>query len=424
MTKTTKKLKTVVCLLLALVILSTTFAVSAGASNTNYVKIKFYKPADWSSNVKIHLWNAGSLNTSWPGIAMTQNSDGTYEFTSYAISSCNFVINDSNGKQTADLYASGSVGVKDNTVFETSDKPSYLYFEKPANWSSDIKVYYYTNDNNSVSLMSWPGVSMNKNYNEDTYYYNISDMANVRVLFTDGTHQYPAVGEPGIPVSAGEELVFQNNSYTVNEHNWIQIEQNTSYAYVNQDFHVIAKFNYGNDFPLFFYDENNNIVSHKSYTKTSHNGIITYDFTFNFAQVGSKNLTVKYYYHSSEGYTGKTVKVNVIENTKDNQNIFYSDKYQMNQGDTFEVAALYNSNLSYAVFNDKGEKLSPVSTYVSMEGYKEDMSGVIQYIRFRFKADELGQYQKLHLYTAPSSSSVFQDTGNFIGINVWTPAAV
>ncbi len=66
------------------------------------------KPSDWNTNVRIHYWNLtpSSVPTSgsWPGKLMTQEGNNWYAYTIAGASSTSIVFNDSNGKQTADLF--------------------------------------------------------------------------------------------------------------------------------------------------------------------------------------------------------------------------------------------------------------------------------------------------------------------------------
>lgn len=57
--------------------------------------------------MNIHFWGAnGSGATSWPGVAMTKNADGNFEYTFAKNddgSTIGIVLNDGSGKQTGDI---------------------------------------------------------------------------------------------------------------------------------------------------------------------------------------------------------------------------------------------------------------------------------------------------------------------------------
>ncbi len=404
----------------AVMLMSSIFAlpVNAGAettsSNASGVKIVFYKPDSWGSDIKIHLWNVGSYNTQWPGVAMTSYGDGTtYVYENTNIDSCNFVINDGSN-QTIDLYASGYVGVKDNKVFEKSNERIEVFFKKPADWSNNISMYYYSDDNNEVALTAWPGKAMSVNESRDGYWGTCTGMAKVRVLFTDGVHQYPAAGQPGIPVKAGQELIFDENKYTVNEYKGVDMYQPTTTAYVGEDYHLYYIFTLGTHFFLTFKDENGNIVQPINETHTRRNGKLISDYTFNFSKTGTQNLKAYYHYHSSDGDLNRDAKITVITSPKSLYNNFYAEKNDINLGDTFKVTAEISEKCFYYFVDKDGNEVD----YTTYEAY-EDGRYRTYYV---FKADKLGQYQTLRCgirsYYSPYYGML---TDNVISYNVWQP---
>lgn len=414
-----KKLRMLCSILLTFVLLSSVCAVSAYAEstpgNTSGVRIVFYKPDNWGDNLKIHLWNAGAENTQWPGVPMTP-SGNTYEFSSRNISSCNFVINDENGNQTSDLYAEGYVGVKNNHVFEMSTSPIRICFKAPADWSSDVvmKVYYYTNDESHMEIIPWPGKDMYPNSTQDGYYMNLYDMAQARVMFTDGIHQYPAVNQPGIPVSAGQELIFEENKYTVNDtYNWYYMNQPTTCAYKGEDYHVRFDFVYGDHFSLFFKDENGKTVTPEDTAVTYHNDKVTYDYTFRFTETGTKTLTPQYIYHSSTATLNTKVQINVIEPNTVNAYNISANKYNVNLGDTYTVTApKLSANLSYSFKDDNGNAVSYTNTF-------ETIVNGCTFVNYVFTADKLGLYQTLNANVV-SAETPQQDTpAGKVMLNIW-----
>ncbi|MCX8128648.1 MAG: starch-binding protein, partial [Clostridia bacterium] len=70
----------------ALLPASATLAETTGSTVNNAVStgltVHFKKPADWSSEVRIHYWNLTPSSIpnsgSWPGILMTPEADGWY----------------------------------------------------------------------------------------------------------------------------------------------------------------------------------------------------------------------------------------------------------------------------------------------------------------------------------------------------------
>jgi glycosidase len=74
----------------------------------DFFKVYFQRPQGWGNDIRIHHWGAqpqGALSaTNWPGVQMTNNGDGWYEFTFQGIASTNLLFHDNNGNQTADLF--------------------------------------------------------------------------------------------------------------------------------------------------------------------------------------------------------------------------------------------------------------------------------------------------------------------------------
>lgn len=417
-----RNMKKLACSILAVLMLSSLFmapvsaADAAGAASTS-VRIEFYKPADWADTVKIHIWNAGSADTQWPGADMTKLNNGNYLFETTAVGSCNFVINDGNGKQTSDLYAEGRVSVKNDTVIKGCKNAIRVNFKKPAGWSDDIKYYYYTNDEKGITFTDWPGQPMTK-YRDGSFYARIIDMADACIIFTDGTNQFPAALQPGIAVKDGQELIFQDGKYTVNDHNWIQADQQTNYCVKGETYKCKFVMDEGSHFDLYFRDQaSGEFVKPSGVTTTRDNQKVTSEYSFNFPEAGEKALDVLYYYHSSYGDTGITFKVRVIEPqyATANTNVLTSDKYDLTQGEDFTVKACNISELTYTFWNDAGDQLTPKTVSYSDEGG----SGYPRYVLYTFTASQLGQYQKVHLYAHNWRNPIPQDTGTFVMLNVW-----
>lgn len=166
--------------------------------------VQFRKPSSWGSNVYIQL-----LDRSASKLAMTRNEDGIYEYTDAALTASDIIISDGNGHQTTTLKAAGLVTIKDNHVFARPKEPIEVYFRRQTSWWKDIKIYYYSKSS-YTDLTGWPGTSMT-NIGRWWYQYTITDMDNIRVMFTDVTSQLPGKGEDGIALHSGERLVVDTD---------------------------------------------------------------------------------------------------------------------------------------------------------------------------------------------------------------------
>ena len=179
----------------------------------NTFSVKFYKPSNWGNNIHLYAWNNdGAITSSWPGDPMTNNNDRVFLYSNENITGCNFIINDGSN-QTNNLHGSGKITVINNSTITRGNEPIEIKFKKPSTWGNDVRIYYYTNDNREISTLSWPGYSMN-NIGQSYYTYTITDMDSARVIFTDGTYQYPAVNTPGICVNSCQRMISDGTSYS------------------------------------------------------------------------------------------------------------------------------------------------------------------------------------------------------------------
>lgn len=81
------------------------------------------------------------------------------------------------------------------------EKGSKVYFVKPDKWSDKINAYVYADDGEETS---WPGVSM-KDEGDGKYSYTFNDdWYSPKIIFNDGSNQYPAANEQGLPVEDGK----------------------------------------------------------------------------------------------------------------------------------------------------------------------------------------------------------------------------
>lgn len=412
-----KKFKSICSILLCAVLLTCAcafpvYADTSERSVSDYVTINFYKPDNWGDNLYIHLWNAGTENTQWPGVPIN-GSSSPYHYSNYNISSCDFVIHDGNGNQTSDLHADGCVGVKDNHVFAVNYRSIPILFKPPANWSSDIYMYYYSNDENEVALTPWPGKAMSINNIRDGYHAFIYDMADIRVLFSDGTHQYPAAGQPGIPVSSGQQLIFEQNKYTVTEYDWYNLNQPTTCAFVGQDYTVSYDFDYSHYQFLIFEDQDGTRVIPTDETIVRNNDIVTVKYTFNFSEPGSKVLSAYYTDHSSTSKLDKDLEINVIEPNATSSYNISADKYDVNLGDTFTVTVSDFSTAFFYRFRDSaGNEVQYNYSYNTTINGKP-------YKNYVFTANKLGQYQVLNVNISSTRDPIHDTKTGQIMIHVW-----
>ena len=86
-----------------------------GTGGSNGLTILFRKPNNWGT-ANMHYWNvtpAGTANTNWPGVQMTDQGDGWWSYTIPNANCANIVFSDNGGSQTTDLFRCGD-GAYDN----------------------------------------------------------------------------------------------------------------------------------------------------------------------------------------------------------------------------------------------------------------------------------------------------------------------
>lgn len=105
------------------------------------------------------------------------------------------------------VYNAGSTGTPTPTPTPTST--NVVYLDLPSGWGSNVYCYVYENEN--INNAAWPGVAMTKMPN-GLYKYEVpNEINNPKVLFTDGTNQYPGANEPGLELSG--TMIYQNGNW-------------------------------------------------------------------------------------------------------------------------------------------------------------------------------------------------------------------
>lgn len=180
------------------------------AQDSESLDIKFYKPWNWDNNLTIKLWNVEAAKAG--SYAMIDLGDGVFSYTANGLTRATFSISDGAGHVSAQADASGKVTFAENRIIKRAADPIKILFKKPTNWNDKIRIYYYSNDEDEVQLKGWPGYTM-QNDGNGWFSYTITDMDDVRILFTDGTLQEPALLQPGFEVKSGQNLIYQDREY-------------------------------------------------------------------------------------------------------------------------------------------------------------------------------------------------------------------
>lgn len=183
------------------------------------------KPSGWGSNLYCYVYsadNSSNRNAAWPGVAMTNVSGSIYKYeVSSSITNPRVIFTDGSNQypaaNQAGLSLSGSMIYQNGawTTYKEVVTTNVAYIAKNSSWGSTMYCYAYSSDNESNRNAAWPGVAMTY-VSGNIYKYEVpSSITNPRVIFTDGTNQYPGANQAGLLLSGS--MIYQNstwNTYT------------------------------------------------------------------------------------------------------------------------------------------------------------------------------------------------------------------
>ena len=195
--------------------------------NIAYIKL----PSGWDVPYCYAYNTAGATNNTWPGVLMEKVSDGLYKYEVPDVIQDPLIIfyggDDTRrypGDMEAGLGLTGSMIYEDGvwkvynpdseTISNWMNKVdgSYdVYFYKPSGWGSPLYCYAYESETSNNA--QWPGVSM-VNLGDGVYAYNLPEgWADAKIIFTDGTNQYPASMQPGLDWTDGTSMLYANGDW-------------------------------------------------------------------------------------------------------------------------------------------------------------------------------------------------------------------
>jgi hypothetical protein len=189
---TTLKVFAVDNLGLASAVSSNTYTLSAATGFTVYFK----KPSTWGTAIKVYYWNLVPSTAlpavTWPGTAMTYNATtGWYSFTFTGATSTNLIFNDGTN-QTANLSRTSDGWYTGTTWTNTNPDPTgfTVYFKKPTNWGTGIKIYYWNLvPTTALPAVTWPGTAMTLDNTTGWYTFKFMGTTSTSLIFNDGTNQ-------------------------------------------------------------------------------------------------------------------------------------------------------------------------------------------------------------------------------------------
>lgn len=180
---------------LASAVQSHTYTITPASSSFT---VYFKKPSNWGSTVRIYWWNVVPTSAlavvGWPGTAMSYNATtGWYSYTFNNVTSTSLIFNDGTN-QTADLSRSADGWYTNGTWSATNPdaaQPGFtVYFKKPTNWGSAVKVYWWNVvPSSALAVVGWPGTAMTYDATSGWYSYRFNNVTSTSLIFNDGTSQ-------------------------------------------------------------------------------------------------------------------------------------------------------------------------------------------------------------------------------------------
>lgn len=189
-------------------------------------------PSGWAAPYCYAYNTAGATNSTWPGVLMEKVSDGLYKYEVPDVIQDPLIIfyggDDTRrypGDMEAGLGLTGSMIYEDgvwkvydpnsettSTWMDKVDGSYDIYIYKPSGWGSSVYCYAYESETSNNA--EWPGVSM-VNLGDGVYAYNLPEgWTDAKIIFTDGTNQYPASMQPGLDWSEGTSMLYANGEWT------------------------------------------------------------------------------------------------------------------------------------------------------------------------------------------------------------------
>ncbi|MCS6832969.1 MAG: starch-binding protein, partial [Flammeovirgaceae bacterium] len=135
--------------------------------STGGFTVYFKRPSNWTTTPRIHYWNAqpaGSLaSTTWPGVTMTEDTNGWWRFTFPAnVTGINLLFHSGTGVQTPDLYRNKTGWYRDGVWYDTNpdNLAGFKVFFKPSGYTNPNIYYWNVQPAGVMPSVTWPGPKM------------------------------------------------------------------------------------------------------------------------------------------------------------------------------------------------------------------------------------------------------------------------
>lgn len=205
-------------------VMSYYFTIQEDRSVKNGTKVYFTKPSNWGSKVYAYIYDESGTTVkeaaAWPGVELKDEGNSKYSYTfTEAWDNALIIFSDGANQVPAanepgmlvepdKTYTTDSASTKTDTgapgeADENTDGVK-VYFTKPSNWGNTIYAYVYDGGD---QVSAWPGTACTDEGNSTYSYTFTKNWSNPLIIFTDGTNQYPAQNEAGMPLEAGKTYI-------------------------------------------------------------------------------------------------------------------------------------------------------------------------------------------------------------------------
>ena len=226
----------------------------------NYVYFNLNGAVDWTS-VYVYSWSdTGDAFGAWPGAQMSYDEEtGYYAYNIGELDNINVIFNNNEGAQTADLvynsekpvFQLNEIGVTIGVWTAVGEKveiekpivpedPNYIYLNLngAVEWTS-VYVYSWT-ATGEFPFGAWPGSQMTFDESTGYYAYNIGELDNINVIFTNNAEVQTAD-----LVYNSEKPVFQFNSLGTTNGVWTVIGEKVDMTTPEPEVPTVEYYLYG-----------------------------------------------------------------------------------------------------------------------------------------------------------------------------------
>ncbi|WP_282086456.1 starch-binding protein [Aquimarina algiphila] len=139
------------------------------------------------NNPNLYFWNTSPsvINTNWPGVNMTEASNGWFTYTLDGVSCTNLIFNTNGNNQTEDLNRCGSGWYFEGTWYDTNPEQVSenltVYFRSDSYSSPTIHYWDLTPSQNNTM---WPGSLMTDN-GDGWYSYSFANTSCANMIFSN-----------------------------------------------------------------------------------------------------------------------------------------------------------------------------------------------------------------------------------------------